>query len=203
MNPENASNASVKIAAQTTDRAVSSKQPSNPNAQNSQQAAINRNQNVATSISNPTTTATPVQRPNQVAQQTPNLNAAQGNVARTNTNQASNQIQKLTAVNNNPAETTSGSNLTQRRESQQTSQSESANQNNSPQRASQVAANLASPTNADTPANATAVAVNNTPSLEQSQRATSKAESGQSGAAAGENLAQLSSAADSQAQVSD
>ena len=203
VNPENASNASVKIAAQTTDRAVSSKQPSNPNAQNSKQAAINRNQNVATSISNPTTTATPVQRPNQVAQQTPNLNAAQGNVARTNTNQASNQIQKLTAVNNNPAETTSGSNLTQRRESHQTSQSESANQNNSPQRASQVAANLASPTNADTPANATAVAVNNTPSLEQSQRATSKAESGQSGAAAGENLAQLSSASDSQAQVSD
>ena len=201
-NAQNAADASIKVAAQTTDRAVSSRQASNPNAQNSQQSAVNRNQSATASISNPETTATQVQRPNQLAQQNPNLNAAQGDVARTNTNQVTNQIQKLTAVDSNPAETASGSNLTQRRESQVASQSDSPNQNNSPQRASNVSANVASPTNADTPANATAVAANDSPSLEQSQRATSKAESGQSGAAAGENLASLSAAADSQAQVS-
>ena len=202
-NPQNAVNSSVKVAAQTTNRAVTSREPSNPNAQSSQNSPINRQQSATASISNPTMTATDIQRPNQVAQASPNPNAAAGNVARANTNQNSNQLKQLKTVENNAADVAAGSNLAQRRESQQASQSDSPNQNNSPQRSSKVAAELASPTNADNPANASSVATNDSPSLEQSQRATSRANDGQSGAASGENLSALSAAADSQTQVAD
>ena len=200
-NSQNAANNSVKVAAQTTNRAVTSRDQSNPNAQSSQKSPINRQQNATASVPNPTLTATDLQRPNQVAQPSPNPNAAKGNVARANTNQSSNQLKQLTTVENNAAAIAAGSNLAQRRESQQATQSDSPNQNNSPQRSSKVAAEVASPTNADNPANALSVVMNDSPSLEQSQRATSRANDGQSGAASGENLSALSAAAESQAQV--
>ncbi|MBA63812.1 MAG: hypothetical protein CMJ76_15775 [Planctomycetaceae bacterium] len=202
-NAQNAANATVKVAAQTTNRAVTSREQSNPNAQSAQNSPINRQQSAAASIPNPTTTATDLQRPTQLAQASPNPNAAKGNVARENTNQSTNQQQQLAAVDNNAADIASGSNLTQRRESQQTSQSDSENQNSAPQRSSTVAAALASPTNADNPANASSLASNDSPSLEASQRVTSRANDGQSGAASGQNLAELASAADSQTQVAD
>ncbi|MEC9097076.1 MAG: hypothetical protein VX776_10610, partial [Planctomycetota bacterium] len=202
-NAENATDISVNVSAQTTNRAITSREQSNPNAQNSQNSPINRQQTVTASIPNPTTTATEIQRPNQVAQASPNPSAAKGNVARANTNQSTDQLQPLTAVDSTTAEVSSGSNLTQRRQSQQTSQSDSVNQNSAPQRSSTVAADLATPTNADNPANASSLVANEAPSLEASQRATSQANEGQSGAVSGQNLAELSSAVDSPTQVAD
>ena len=202
-NAQNAADASVKVAAQTTNRAVASREQSNPNAQSAQNSPVNRQQIASASIVNPTTTATNLQRPTQLAQSSPNPNAAKGNVARANTNQSTNRLQQLKSVENNAAEAPSGSNLTQRRESQQASQSDANNQNDAPQRSSTVAANMASPTNADNPANASSLAANDSPSLEQSQRATSRANDGQSGAATGQNLAELSAAAETQNQVAD
>ena len=193
----------VRVAAQTAPRAVTSPSPSNPQSQAARSATVARNRRADASVPNPTTTATAEQRPEQQAVAAKTPNAAPGAVARANTNRPSQRPQKLASVENQPqAEANTGTTIAQRRES--ASQVSATNENRnlpSPQRSSQVASSTASPVNADVPANARAVAANNTPSLESSRRATAKAEQGESGARTGQNLAAASAAAESTSQV--
>ena len=201
--PAAAANA-VPVAAQQSNRAVTSANASKPNSQASQVSQVTRNRSAESSVTNPVVTATAQQRPTQQAIAAAAPNAAAGAVARANTNRRSNTANKLTSVQNNPqTQVNKGSTISQRRDSaNQVSATNTSQSNNSPQRSSRVAAATASPTNADVPANSRSVATNQNSSLDASSRATSRAQQGTSGGKTGRNQSTAAAAAESSSEVS-